>query len=50
MTQNAKSGQEPDDHANHHDNIDDLLDLPVHGNVGVHQREQYADDDESYNK
>jgi len=48
VTQNAKGRQKPYDHANHHNNIEDLLDLPVHGNVVVDEPEQYANYDESY--
>jgi len=50
MPQNAKGRQEPYDHANHHDGIEDLFDLPVHGNVIVDQPEQHADDYECYYK
>jgi hypothetical protein len=50
VPQDAESRQKPDDHADNDDDIEDLLDLPVHGNVGVDEPEQYADDDESYYK
>jgi hypothetical protein len=45
VAENTESGQEPNDDANHHDNVEDLLDLPVHGNVGINQPEQHANYD-----
>jgi len=42
VVDNAKGIKEPDHHADHDHDIQDLLDFPVHGNVGVDQPEQYA--------
>ena len=40
--------QQPKDHDDHHHDIEDVFDLPVHGDVGVDEPEQDANDDESY--
>lgn len=45
MSQDAEGGQEPHEHANDHDDIQNLFDLSIHGDVGVDQPEQNADDD-----
>lgn len=45
-TENTEGNQQPPHDANYDDDIEDLFDLPVHGDVGIHQPEQHADDDE----
>ena len=47
MTDDAKGAQQPHDHANHHDDVEDLFDFCIHRDVGVDQPEQYAHDDQS---
>ena len=46
VTEHAKGGEQPDHHADHDDNVEDLFDFAIHGNVGVDQPEDDADDDE----
>ena len=48
MTEYSEGRQKPDDHADDNNDVEDLLDLGIHGNVGVHEPEQDTDDDESY--
>ena len=44
--QHPKGDQQPDDDTNHHHDVEDLLDLPIHREVGVDQPERDPDDDE----
>jgi hypothetical protein len=44
--ENAKGVEQPDDDTDHHHDVEDLFDLPVHRDVGVDQPEQDTDDDE----
>jgi hypothetical protein len=45
---NSKGVQQPDDDANHHDNVEDLFDLSVHRDVGIDKPEQHAHDNQRY--
>jgi hypothetical protein len=51
-TDDAKHIQQPDDHTDDYYDIQNLFDLPIHGNVGIDQPEQDSDDnqgdDDSY--
>lgn len=47
MAENAKGGQEPDYDADDYDDVENLFDLRIHGNVAIDQPEQDADDNES---
>jgi len=47
VSEHAEGRQQPDDHANHDDDIENLFDFTVHGDVGVDQPEQDPDDDQS---
>lgn len=42
----AKGRQQPHDHADDHDDVENLFDLRIHRDVGVDQPEQHADDDQ----
>jgi hypothetical protein len=45
----AKRIKQPNHHTDHHDDIQDFLDLAVHGNVGVDEPEQNSHHNQSYN-
>jgi hypothetical protein len=45
VIKNAEGDQQPHDDADHHDDIENVFDLPVHRDVGIDQPEQHADDD-----
>ena len=40
-----KGDQQPDDNADHDDDVEDLFDLPIHREISVDQPEQDSDDD-----
>ena len=46
MAQYAEYIEQPKDYYHHHHDIEDLLDLPIHGDVGVDEPEQDSDYDE----
>jgi hypothetical protein len=50
VIENAEGKQQPYNDANHHDNVENFLDLSVHRNVGINQPEQYPDDDQCDNE
>ena len=50
VAEDAEDVQKPEDNANHDDNIEYLLNLSVHRDVGVDQPEQHADDDQADNE
>ena len=46
VIENAKGVEQPDDDADHHHDVEDLLNLPVHRDVVVDQPEQRSDHDQ----
>src|SRR5688572_27337607 len=46
MADDAKGVKQPNDDADHHHDVEDVLNFAVHRDVGVDQPEQHADDDE----
>jgi len=46
VTENPKGRQQPDDNADDHNHVQDVLYLSVHRDVGIDQPEQDTDDDE----
>ena len=50
MAEDAEGREKPNDHADDDDNVEDLFDLGIHGNVVVDEPEQDTDDDKSYEK
>src|SRR5580700_8447715 len=40
--------QHPDDDANHHDNVEDLFNLPVHRDVVIDYPKQHSHDDQRH--
>jgi len=47
MIQYSKCVEQPEEDYHHHHDIEDLLDFPIHGNVGVDEPKEDSDDDES---
>lgn len=47
---NTKGIQQPDHHTDHHHNIQNLLNLAIHGYVGIDKPKQNADHDQSDDK
>ena len=45
VSDDTEGGQEPYDHTDYNDSVEDLLDFSVHGDVGVDQPEQNANHD-----
>jgi len=50
MAEDAEGGKKPDHDADDDNNVEDLFDLGIHGNVIIDEPEKDADDDESYEK
>jgi len=50
MPNHAKGRQQPDNDADHHDDVQDLFDLAVHRNIRIHEPEEHADDDQRDNE
>jgi len=46
-SEQAESLQQPDNDTDHHDGVEDAFDRPVHGNVGIDEPQQHADDDKN---
>jgi hypothetical protein len=47
VIEHAKAVKQPQDDHYHHDNVKNLFDRGLHGNVGVDQPKHDADDDQS---
>jgi hypothetical protein len=50
MAPNAEYIKQPKDYHHHHHDIEDLFDLPIHGDVGVDEPEYDSDHDEGDDK
>jgi hypothetical protein len=49
MVDDAKRVKQPDHDADYHDDVKNLLDLAVHGDIGIHEPEQHAYYNKRYN-
>jgi hypothetical protein len=49
MPEYAEAVEQPEDHGDHDEDVEDLFDRGRHRDVGIDEPEQHADDDQSEN-